>query len=240
MLTIDLSTLSAPELKRLMEAARARGQDALAERLASQLAAGAPRVGSVRPMHLPPPDPIWTEPQASAPDRRGGRPWARGGLLAAAAGVATIALALDLPSAPIPQAAPTPRLQLAHAGPIVTPLVTTEATSPLTAAAAVTAARAAAPAPAASKPNPCRDEPTPADRLVCGYPVLAQHDRALQAALQRAVAAGVDVQAVQRDQAAWKAERDGVSDWQRLAELYRGRLQEVEAAAAAAETLAAP
>lgn len=83
----------------------------------------------------------------------------------------------------------------------------------------------------------CRGAPTPADRLICATPTLKVQERRMKAAYERALAAGADPLSIDRGQAEWRAERDGVEDRATLAELYARRTRELnEAAESAART----
>jgi uncharacterized protein len=91
-------------------------------------------------------------------------------------------------------------------------------------------------AAAATQASSCRTRPTPADRLVCGYPTLSrQHDRMLAAYTRALVMSGSDPQVLDADQAKWRASRDGVSDRRKLAELYQQRIRDLDAIAARPE-----
>ncbi|HEX7947477.1 MAG TPA: hypothetical protein VF495_22625, partial [Phenylobacterium sp.] len=93
--------------------------------------------------------------------------------------------------------------------------------------------QAAAPATAAPQASSCRTRPTPADRLVCGYPTLSrQHDRMLAAYNRALVMSGSDPLALDADQAKWRAMRDRVSDRAKLADLYQQRIRDLDAIAA--------
>ena len=78
--------------------------------------------------------------------------------------------------------------------------------------------------------NPCYGKPTPAERLVCGYPSLAIRDRDLKQAYDRALAAGADPVVLATAQAAWRAHSARISEWQALAQSYDERIQEMESA----------
>lgn len=230
-LGIELGALSAPELRRLLELARARGQTSLAQQLTAELDS---RTAAWRP-------PSVAAVQARAPDPAPvGRPRrARNALPAAAAGLAAAGLAwgLTIPIAPeqLAQArtdAGPVRLALAHA-PDINAIADGAAPEP------VQAPEPAPPAPAAqarARPvhNPCYDEPTAAERLVCGFPALAERHRRMLDAYQAARGAGADPLALDGAQAAWRARSANVSDRHLLADLYEERIRELRADAAAA------
>jgi hypothetical protein len=232
-LQIDLATLSANELRRLMEVAKSRGQHALAAKLSAELVARR----RVRPPG-PPPAPgrmnfdreAWADAprMAAAPPRRRGPPFA------ALAATGLVALAVGWGTS-VRFAAPVePTLRVAMAPPARVMLAKTE---PIAVASAVdleagppTAMSAPAPRPPGhGRRNPCLDLPTPGERLVCGYPSLALQDRAVTAAYDRAMASAADPQALERDQAAWREASNQVWDRTRLADLYAERIRKLAA-----------
>src|SRR6185503_412571 len=73
---------------------------------------------------------------------------------------------------------------------------------------ATAARQAAPPAPVKSgSHNPCYDLPTPGERLICGFPVVAARQKRLQAAYDTAIAAGVPTAALAQSAWASKANR---------------------------------
>lgn len=218
MLTIDLHSLKLQELARLLESARARGEDELARLVTAELTA---RRGGQVPRDPSPlsarPEPLVPTPASSAPPelRRG---------LAIAAAVGALGLAgvwaINAPSAPPPQPASP------AAAPAPQPTPEPVRLAMLTAPTRVTRVPADRPAPVG---NPCLKLATPGDRLVCGYPTLGYRERQLEAALERARAAGLDTTKLEAAQAAWKRNRDAVRDRKRLADLYDARIDELEA-----------
>ncbi len=80
--------------------------------------------------------------------------------------------------------------------------------------------------------NPCYDEPTPADRLVCGYPAVAARDRELRSVYAQAIVAGADPRGLEAEQATWTAQRNGISEWKDLAEAYDRRIAALRSALA--------
>ncbi|MCW5761175.1 MAG: hypothetical protein KIS90_15510, partial [Phenylobacterium sp.] len=89
----------------------------------------------------------------------------------------------------------------------------------------------AAPPEAEAGHNPCYDLATAAERLICGYPSLAQKDRRLKAVYQAAIASSADAAQLEQAQSAWKASAAGVSDRLALADLYDRRIRELSGAA---------
>ncbi|MBL8771296.1 MAG: hypothetical protein JNK30_07920 [Phenylobacterium sp.] len=226
MLGIDISALSQAELRQLLEVARARGQQALIAQLTAEIEARPGRIGR----YGTPSSFVLGQPavEASPPARVRPRRRLAVAITAGVAGAATAALVLGLSVdpgqlvTPVRDTAPPPRVALALA---TSPLA---ADDPLSDPVPEQAAQGAAPP---RRHNPCYDEPTAADRLVCGYPSLAQREQALKAALQAALTAGADARALEAEQAAWKGERDGVSDREALADLYDRRIRQLADAA---------
>lgn len=132
---------------------------------------------------------------------------------------------LDPPVAPEPQAAPPPA-QPEHRPPKPAPEPPPPA---LKARSADTAADDAVSRP--RRVDPCANPPTPADRLLCHDLALNLLERELRDAYGRALDAGVDPVALRADQAAWRAERDPVSDPRTLARLYDRRIRDLRAQA---------
>lgn len=228
MLGIQLSALSVPEVKRLLELARARGQEALARELEAELAT---RFGRTTDQLLPmAPEPAPRRSSTPPPTRR------RRGVAVAVAGLAAFtgaALAWGYNLNP-PQPAPAQPVVLAAAEPaprIAVALTTTalpeEALSPLEEPAAPSLV-ARLPREAVPGHNPCLDLATAHQRLVCGYPSLAIQDRRMKAALDQARADGSDPRALEDAQAAWQAGSTNVQDRLVLAERYARRIAELE------------
>lgn len=242
MLGIDLSALNTPELRRLLDVAQARGQTTLVTELKAELEARRLRTPAqyVHPMSL---DRAPLDFEDVPPPRR--RTAAPLFMAASALLVGGLAWGVSMPPRlsetrrPTSMAmqvrttfhAPESGVALAEAAIVETaPVVALDTLS-----APVVAVRRVIPSQSTAAPNPCYAEPTPADRLVCGYPVLGAQHRRLREAYLQALAAGVDADTLDEDQARWKSDRDGVSDRHRLAEVYGGRIRELEAAIAAAQ-----
>lgn len=241
-LGIELSALSAHELKRLLELARSRGQSTLAAQLSAELAS---RTGAWRPpplvaAHPRQPGPADGRDAAAAAGRR-----ARGSLAAAAVGLVVVALAwgLALPISLDPlarargDAAPDRPMAMAALAPVL------PAEGPELPAQVEIAPAGAPPQPAAvrlakaeARPSPqtCYDEPTAAERLVCGFPALAERHRRMLSAYRAARTAGADPQVLDGAQSAWRRRSENVSDRHLLADLYEERIRELQADAAAA------
>ena len=213
MLGIDIKALNLAELRRLLDVARAREQHTLVEQLTAELLERPLR--SAQRGVAPP----WSVGRAAAPPRRI-RLRLAVALTACAGGVLAGALiwGLSAPPKPVPSMTPVanaaPRVAIATAEPLP---------------AAVDSQAAADVPPARNQPtaNPCYDLPTPADRLVCGYPSLGRREQGLRSAYQAAIAAGSDPQALEAEQAAWRAGRDAISDRLALTDLYDQRIREL-------------
>ena len=227
MLGIQLSALSVPEVKRLLDLARSRGQEALARELEAELSARYGRTTGQLPPMAPEP-----APQRSAtPIRR------RRGVAVAVAGLAAFtgaALAwgynLNPPQAASPQpvvlaaAEPPPRIAVA----LTTTALPEEALSQPLEEPAAPSLVARLPREAAPGHNSCLDLPTAHQRLVCGYPSLAIQDRRMKAALDQARADGSDPRALEDSQAAWQIGSTNIQDRLALAERYARRIAELE------------
>ena len=233
MLGIQLAALSMPELRRLLEAARARGQDSLVRQLEAELAARPGRMGGVGLLQAAA---IATPAPAPAVRRRSGMAVAVASLAAVIGGVLAWGLTLDTPVQVRPQAvalnnaadAP-PRIAVA----LTTAALPEEAPTQLLAEPAAPPAvveTSAAPAAKRSR-NPCLDLPTAHQRLVCGYPSLAIEDRRLRAALERAKAGSRDPYAIDSSQAAWLSASANIHDRLELADRYAQRIADLEAQA---------
>lgn len=229
MLGIQLSALSVPEVKRLLELARARGQEGLARELEAELAT---RFGRTTGQLLP----IEPEPalRRSAPPpirrRRRGPVLAVAGLAAFTGAALAWGFNLSAQQPPRPQptvlaaAEPAPRIAVA----LTTTALHEELPSPPTEEPAAPSLAARLPREAAPGHNPCLDLPTAHQRLVCGYPSLAIQDRRMKAALDQARADGSDPRALEDAQAAWQAGSTNVQDRLALAERYARRIAELE------------
>jgi hypothetical protein len=229
MLGIQLSALSVPEVKRLLDLARARGQDALARELEAELTT---RYGRTTGQPLPTvAEPAPRRSATPPPTRR------RRGAAVAVAGLAAFtgaALAWGYNLNPPPPAPPQPVvLAAAEPAPRIAVALTTTAlpeeapTQPFEEPAAPSLV-ARLPREAAPGHNPCLDLPTAHQRLVCGYPSIAIQDRRMRAALDQARADGSDPRALEDAQAAWQAGSANVQDRLVLAERYARRIAEVE------------
>jgi uncharacterized protein YecT (DUF1311 family) len=109
---------------------------------------------------------------------------------------------------------------------------------PPRAAVALGGARTVQPPPAAAPEaaEACASQATPADRVLCEDPELAPLAAELQQAYATALAAHHEHrELLRRRQQAWQAARDGVTDPDRLASLYRRRIHQLEVATAAAQ-----
>lgn len=239
MLTIDLKSLKLQELLRLLESARTRGEDELARVVSAELAS---RQGRRATPHDPSPLSVRAAPEPAAAIAR--ESWSLGRTAALAAGVAALGLA-TVWAFNLPQPAPPPTAAAAVAAAPSLQAVAPAPAIPAAPRAAVlltslpdrAAVRSAAARPAVHSPtagNPCLTLSKPGDRLVCGYPALAARQRRLEAALERARAAGEDTEALEAAQAAWMKGRDRTWDRHRLADLYDARIGELEGAAASA------
>jgi uncharacterized protein YecT (DUF1311 family) len=135
-------------------------------------------------------------------------------------------IAAALPQ-PAPAAAPPVRAAQAKAAP--PPLRTrrlelAQAARPHPERAAhVVQARTAPP-----RPGACRAPQSPADRLVCEHPALAEQDAEMRAAYDRALAAGADRLKVDRAQAQWRGRRDRATSEGELSQLYARRIAELD------------
>lgn len=253
MLGMDLSSLNVAELRRVLEAARARNQADLAAQLLAELQSrraepgvwlgrspgddGAPRALDDR----------WDEPVEA--DARERDPPSRAVVMAGAlvglvlaCGLGwwgTVALRAPPPPPPPPPAQRAQVVRTLVAPPLSKVPATAEATPPPEVASASSEAAAARPVrpapaspPAGPRANDCRSQATPADRLVCRYPMLARQHQRLQAAYAEALAAGADAREIDQGQAEWRATRDQTTDRHVLGQLYDARIAELEAEAA--------
>lgn len=232
-LGIELSALSAQELRRLLEVARARGQEGLVQQLTAELNG---RTAAWRPPSVVSVQTAGRPPQPAEARRASRRPIAAAGVGLAAAG---LAWGLTVPLAPEQlaraQVEPPPPLRLTVALSPETPLLEAPSPEPTR---ATEASDGAALEIARTEPrpvrNPCYDEPTAAERLICGFPALAERHRRMLQAYDSARAAGADPLALDGAQAAWRARSANVSDRHLLADLYEERIRELRADAAAA------
>jgi uncharacterized protein YecT (DUF1311 family) len=151
--------------------------------------------------------------------------------VAAPAPAPVVAPAPPPPPAPIPadpEIAPeTPAANAA--GP---PPSDVAAATPAPAAPTEDAKEDAPPPPAAKR---CADAPAPADRAICADHNLQRLQRELRDAYAQALAVHEDRTLLRQHQLAWRADRDGVSDPDRLAQLYEQRIRKLNAATADAK-----
>ena len=273
---MDLATLSIPDLRRVLELARAREQTDLVNSVLAELRArgGAPTAGvaadtpamsfgaePARMVVAGMRDGTWWDDEDPDLSPRRRAPIVILGIAAAVviAGAAGWGLTrmgvlnIAMPATPSPVATPksaapvaTPMREAAQAEPAPaeapSPVSVADASPQPPPAAPVLSAKppvADAPAPSAAAAEAartrasCLTRPTPADRLVCGYPTLGrQHDRMLAAYNRALVMSGSDPQALDADQANWRAGRDKVSDWRQLSALYTQRIRDLDALAA--------
>lgn len=256
---VDLSTLSASDLRRLLDRAQARGQTALAEQINAALVAKG-RSAPTRALGSPAPithddwahddwaydeddDPSPLEAYAApahdtsraAFRRRSGRP-----LLALGGGFAAGVLAWTLsglqptvlaPSPPRP--AQPPRAMLARYEP--TPSATLTAPPAAAPAPVADAASASAEPAPAKKVDRCAGLATRGERLVCGDPRLTAQQRRLQEAYIRALNLRADPQVVDGGQAAFRLALSRADDPERLTQLFDSRIRELNSATAAAQ-----
>ena len=237
MLRIELSALSAQELKRLLDMARARNQSALAEQLLSELATrpATAEDWSPIPMTYTPRDE--REVAAPAPPaRRNGAMMATAALAAFVSAAVTWGISVPAPTRqPVLDAAqPPPRTAVVLASMAPVGPVAEASAEPPRAAPAQARLASASVASVRDRGNPCYDLPTAAERLVCGYPTLAAQDRQLRAAYERALAAGADRRDLDRSQAQWRVASADVADRTVLGERYARRIRELEVVASAA------
>lgn len=246
---VDLSTLSASDLRRLLDRAEARGQTTLAQQINAALIAksrGAPTRALGSPAPVPDDDWAYDEhaEQAFAGDDDGARTRSRRPLLALGGGFAAGVLAWMLsglqpmqisPSPPRP--APAARAMLAR----YEPAPSTTPAPPSAAKLAPTPAPDVAPAPPPAEPAPvkkvdrCAGLATRGERLVCGDPQLSAQHRRLQQAYVRALNSRADPQVVDGGQAAFRLALSRADDPERLAQLLDSRIRELNAATAAAQ-----
>ncbi|MBU1378445.1 MAG: hypothetical protein KKE02_05825 [Alphaproteobacteria bacterium] len=230
MLGIQLTALSAAEVKRLLELARARGQDSLARQLEAELAARPGRTpGQTLPMSATPrPAPRYLAPPPIRPRRAPAV--AVAGLAAFIGAALAWGVSLSPPQTQRPQAValttgqPAPRIAVALT---TTKLPEESLTQPI-AEPSAPALRAELP-PERRHDNPCLDLPTAHERLVCGYPSLAIQDRRMKSALEQARADGADPKALEDAQSAWQAGSANIQDRLALADRYARRIAELQA-----------
>lgn len=240
MLRIELSALSAQELKRLLDMARARNQSALAEQLLNELAsrpATAQEWSPVPMTYTPRHEPEVAE--AAAP-RRNGAMVATAALAAFVSAAVTWGISVPPPARQslLDPGQPPPRAAVvlastAPAPPEPEPLPEPVPSEPVQAEPARVRLASAASGPNRARENPCYDLPTAAERLVCGYPTLAAQDRQLRSAYERALAAGADRRDLDRSQAQWRDASADVTDRAVLGERFARRIRELEAVASA-------
>lgn len=232
MLRIELSALSAQELKRLLDMARARNQSALAEQLLSELASRPTSADAWAPVPMSYTPRAEPEVAAPPPARRNGALMATAALAAFVSAAVTWGISMPPPREParvVVQPAPRAAVVLASLTPAPPQPETTIEAEP----APIRVAGVAQRTPARDDDNPCYDLPTAAERLVCGYPTLAAQDRQLRSAYERALAAGADRRDLDRSQAQWRDGSADVSDRAVLGERFARRIRELEAVASA-------
>lgn len=242
MLGIQLASLSAPELRRLLDAARDRGQEGLVRQLEAELAGRSGRmIAQPRPMSAAPPEA--PQPSARRAPRAAPEPAVRRRRAPAVAVVglagftgAALAWGVSLQNAPPPRpqpvtlaaATPAPRIAVALTTAALPEEALAQPVEEPAAPAPDAPLNAAAPPARAAERNPCYDLPTARERLICGYPSLAIQDRRLKAALDRARAASRDPSALDDGQAAWQSASANISDRLALADRYAQRIAELE------------
>lgn len=237
MLGIQFSALSLPELKRLLELARTRGQEGLARQLEAEVAIRLGRTTRGQPLPISP-TPHRAQRQAPPPPparRARGPAIAVAGLAAFVGATVAWGVSLETPQPPPPRSValvasrPAPRVNVALT---TTTLPEESPIQPVREPAAPPLeADRAEPSTPARRANPCLDLPTAHERLVCGYPSLAIQDRRMKAALERARAASQDPDALDSAQAAWQGAIRNVSDRQVVGERYAKRIAELDAEA---------
>ncbi|WP_374471003.1 hypothetical protein [Phenylobacterium sp.] len=136
-------------------------------------------------------------------------------------------LASAAPPPPLPSTVPPPAAQRAAApAPTARPKLERASVRP--------AAKAAA--PARKSANRCRYESTPAARMLCEDAGLRAADRRLKRAYERALAAGVDRETLDRQQAEWRtAQNANAASKDAIARSYEIRIGQLEASAQAAQ-----
>jgi hypothetical protein len=213
MLEMDVAALSPPQMKRLLEVMRERGQHELANELSIAWKQRYTQPGELRPMAAPA-----VEQPADPTPARSSRRWAPifvAGVAAVA--VAGLAWGLNLPGNTSPELPPAPP-----------PVVPVPAAPRADLALTSYAPPAVVEAPATSRShNPCYDLPTPGERLVCGFPVVAARHKRLEAAYDTAIAAGVRPAAL--GQSAWSARANRTRDRGQYMALMESRIREIEA-----------
>jgi uncharacterized protein YecT (DUF1311 family) len=140
--------------------------------------------------------------------------------------------ALPPPSAPIPADPPT-AADTPPANALPPPPVEVAATTPPPAAPIEEAKEDTTAPPTAAKG--CASSATPADRAICADPDLQRLQRELRDAYAQALDAHEDRTLLRQRQLAWRAERDSVSDPDKLAQLYEQRIRKLKAATADAK-----
>lgn len=222
MLEVQLASLSMPELRRLLQAARARGQAELAHQLEAELSGRAGFASA--PVSMAPATYATHQEASPLPAARSRRSVIAIAGLALSLGAALawgISLKIAQPSKPQPVASssPVPPQRVAVALTVAADAETTQAASDR-----------ATPKVGAPTRNPCYDLPTAQERLVCGYPRLASQDRRMKAVLERARAAtrGRDRDAIDEEQDAWQRVSAHVSDRHVLGERYARRIADLE------------
>jgi hypothetical protein len=235
-LRIELSALSPQELKRLLDQARARNQSALAEQLMAELDARPSRAADLHeplamnwaPTHDDS-DFLESNP-ATAPRRRNGVMAVTAVIAAVVSAAVTWGISVPPERSGEPAGVTPPRAAVILAS--IAPVSAPEPGPTRTVSEPVRVALASPDRPAAAAPrtkaNPCFDLPTAAERLVCGYPSLANRDREMRRALDRARATGGDLRALEAEQAQFERTNENVADWRILAEQYDRRTRELD------------
>ncbi|HEX7885384.1 MAG TPA: hypothetical protein VF474_05360 [Phenylobacterium sp.] len=231
MLEVQLASLSMPELRRLLQAARTRGQAELVHRLEAELTGRAGGLANA-PVSMAPATYAARHDVSPPPAVRSRKSVIAIAGLAASLGAALawgVSLKIAQPPKPQPVASsnPAPPQRVAVA---LTVAADAEAAQTRQLEASV-ASDPASPEAGAPTHNPCYDLPTARERLVCGYPTLASQDRRMKAVLERARAGarGRDRDAIDEEQDAWQGVSAHISDRHVLGERYARRIADLEA-----------
>lgn len=254
MLGMNLATLSIPELRRVLDMARARDQADLVDSVLAELRTrgGPPGPHSVDVPAMgfgPEParmvvagarDMAWEDEEAD-PELRRRAPMvilmiAAAVMIAGGLGWGLTMLRSPRAERPAPVAVVVAPAAPAPAPPVPVPSVEPPAAASEPAAAplamATADAKAPAPTPAADKAAPsCLTRPTAAERLVCGYPTLGRQHERMVAAYNRALVSGADPLVLDASQAKWRAANERTSDRQKLGDAYQQRIQALNALA---------
>jgi uncharacterized protein YecT (DUF1311 family) len=145
------------------------------------------------------------------------------------------------PPSPDAVAAPPPKAQEAAREPVpdgaALELPAPDAEAAVTSSTAKATARAARSASDRSAPATapgCANQPTPADRAICGDPRLKRLQGELRQAYNEALDAHEDRALLRQRQLAWADARNAVTDPARLTRLYEQRIRKLNAATAEA------